>query len=350
MKNGLAHLLALLVVTVLFSPINGYGEGSDIPAPSHMVDTNKKVYKDDRANDEHLLLAAEKGGSNESWHIVEEYLAGDLSIYSPEWIRRLDFRTLDIDAVANMVDLTNGMVQMCGNTVVETKNPDHRCVDYVIRAHLAVEEKVEQMDIVRFAKLVEKTKYFDGTVTFMRFMSLTNAKPASETRRAQEQNKRIIADIQAHLNKLGYDVGMVDGYKGGRTLAAIAQFKADNGFNEYRDYSDSQLLYDLKKNAEKQERQRGMLKEYVSNIKEKIQRNWIRPSSNDFELSSVVDVQLSTKGEVFDVRIVQSSGDSAFDGSVEEAVHKASPLPMPPDAEVSERFRRLRFEFKPDDV
>jgi TonB family protein len=350
MKNGLAHMLALLVVTAVFYPINGYGDGSDIPAPSHMVDTNKKVYKDDRANDEHLLMVAEKGGRNESWHIVEEYLAGDLSIYSPEWIRGLDFRTLDIDAVANMLDLTNGMVQMCGNAVVETKNPDHRCVDYVIRAHLAVAEKVEQMDIVRFSKLVEKTKYFDGTVTFMRFMSLTNAKPASESKQAQEENKRITADIQTHLNKLGYDVGMVDGDKGTRTLAAIDQFKADNGFNEYKNYTDSQLLFELKKIAENKELQRVMLNEYVSNIQEKIQRNWIRPSSTDYELSCAVEVQLSTEGEVTDVQIMQSSGVPAFDVSVEETVYKASPLPMPPDPEVSERFRRLRFEFKPGDV
>jgi colicin import membrane protein len=55
-----------------------------------------------------------------------------------------------------------------------------------------------------------------------------------------------------------------------------------------------------------------------------------------------------TGGEVMDVEVVGSgSGDELFDRSAENAVRKASPLPIPP--ELMEEFKpTFTFEFKPD--
>ncbi len=90
-----------------------------------------------------------------------------------------------------------------------------------------------------------------------------------------------------------------------------------------------------------------MIDEYVLYIQERVQRSWIRPPSSGAELSCTVEVRLIPSGEVIDAQIVRSSGNAAFDRSVEAAVFKASPLPVPPDPEVMEQFRSLRFEFKP---
>ena len=91
-----------------------------------------------------------------------------------------------------------------------------------------------------------------------------------------------------------------------------------------------------------------MIDEYVLYIQEKVQRSWIRPPSSGGELSCTVEVRLIPSGEVIDAQIVRSSGNTAFDRSVEAAVFKASPLPVPPDPDVMEQFRTLRFEFKPE--
>jgi colicin import membrane protein len=90
-----------------------------------------------------------------------------------------------------------------------------------------------------------------------------------------------------------------------------------------------------------------MINEYVLYIQEKVQRSWIRPPSSGSQLSCTVEVRLIPSGEVIDAQIVRSSGNAAFDRSVEAAVFKASPLPVPPDPEVMQQFRSLRFEFKP---
>jgi colicin import membrane protein len=94
----------------------------------------------------------------------------------------------------------------------------------------------------------------------------------------------------------------------------------------------------------------SMVNEYVAYIQQKVQRSWIHPPSSGAELSCTVEVRLIPSGEVIDAQIVRSSGDNAFDRSVEAAVFKASPLPVPPDPEVMQQFRSLRFEFKPGSV
>ena len=97
--------------------------------------------------------------------------------------------------------------------------------------------------------------------------------------------------------------------------------------------------------AQRQSAMQRMIDEYVLYIKEKVQRSWIRPPSSGAELSCTVEVRLIPSGEVIDAKIVRSSGNAPFDRSVETAVFKASPLPVPPDPEVMEQFRTLRFEF-----
>jgi colicin import membrane protein len=50
-------------------------------------------------------------------------------------------------------------------------------------------------------------------------------------------------------------------------------------------------------------------------------------------------------GEVTGIEVVRSSGNHAFDRSVEAAIRKASPLPQPKDPSVFARV--INFEFDP---
>ena len=94
-------------------------------------------------------------------------------------------------------------------------------------------------------------------------------------------------------------------------------------------------------------RVQGVVAEYIGYIQERIQRSWLRPPGSAEGLSCIVQVSLIPGGEVARVQIVRSSGDAVFDRSVETAVYKASPLPLPPDAALFKHFRDLRLIFKP---
>lgn len=100
--------------------------------------------------------------------------------------------------------------------------------------------------------------------------------------------------------------------------------------------------------AEQERRNQTVVDQYVLAIKDRVQRNWIQPPGSRAGLSCVVKVRLIPGGGVASVQIVQSSGDVAFDDSVEKAVYRADPLPLPPPEQgLFERFRELTFRFAP---
>jgi colicin import membrane protein len=66
-------------------------------------------------------------------------------------------------------------------------------------------------------------------------------------------------------------------------------------------------------------------------------------------LKCTIQVKLLPSGEVMDAVVVSSSGDAVFDRSAENAVRKASPLPVPQDKVLFNKdFRVFAFVFKPE--
>jgi colicin import membrane protein len=90
------------------------------------------------------------------------------------------------------------------------------------------------------------------------------------------------------------------------------------------------------------------LDRYVAVIKQQIERSWLKPANAGEGLSCTVQVRLIPGGDVMpgSVSVIQSSGNAAFDRSVETAVYKAAPLPVP-SGSLFESFRTIRLNFKP---
>ena len=107
-----------------------------------------------------------------------------------------------------------------------------------------------------------------------------------------------------------------------------------------------------KRAAEKQRQaryQQGEIAKYEGLIKSKITRNWIFPASYQKGMKCKVLVRLIPSGDVISVQITQSSGNSAFDRSVEMAVKKASPLPVPKSSTgLFDHFREVELVFDPN--
>ncbi|PIX04753.1 MAG: hypothetical protein COZ77_04890, partial [Gallionellales bacterium CG_4_8_14_3_um_filter_54_18] len=58
-------------------------------------------------------------------------------------------------------------------------------------------------------------------------------------------------------------------------------------------------------------------------------------------------VTLLPGGRVMGVKLKKSSGNPAYDASVERAILKSDPLPLPADAGLFNRFRELKLGFQP---
>ena len=87
---------------------------------------------------------------------------------------------------------------------------------------------------------------------------------------------------------------------------------------------------------------------YKALIRSQVTRNWNRPLGAAKGLKCEVLVRLTPGGEVVSAQVTRGSGNAVFDRSVENAVHKAAPLPLPEDPALFDNFREIRFVFDPD--
>ena len=90
----------------------------------------------------------------------------------------------------------------------------------------------------------------------------------------------------------------------------------------------------------------GAMAQYATIIRQKVERNWVRPPGAKPGLECEVLVTQIPGGQVVEVRMGVCNADDAVRRSIEAAVLRASPLPPPDDAALFER--NLRFTFKPE--
>ncbi len=92
---------------------------------------------------------------------------------------------------------------------------------------------------------------------------------------------------------------------------------------------------------------------YVDYMASLIASNWSRPPSARRGMEVMLEISLGAAGVVTNVRVVKSSGNSAFDLSAEQAVRKVgqfSRLREMDPAIYQREFRRINILFRPDDL
>jgi colicin import membrane protein len=107
---------------------------------------------------------------------------------------------------------------------------------------------------------------------------------------------------------------------------------------------------ELRKQLEEEEglmqaRASGALSQYMAMIQQHVERRWIRPPSARSGIECEVKVAQGPSGTVLSVSIGRCNGDQAVQQSIETAVQRASPLPLPKDQRLFER--NLVFIFRP---
>jgi colicin import membrane protein len=92
--------------------------------------------------------------------------------------------------------------------------------------------------------------------------------------------------------------------------------------------------------------QSGEMSRYIALIQQQVERNWVRPASAQLGLECQLAVVQLPNGDVIDVRTVRCNGDDTVQRSIENAVRRSSPLPLPDNRVLFDR--NLSFVFKPD--
>jgi colicin import membrane protein len=89
---------------------------------------------------------------------------------------------------------------------------------------------------------------------------------------------------------------------------------------------------------------------YWGVIAQRVRQTWNRPPGLPEGLVCRVGLRLLLDGTVSEVKILESSGNIAFDRATEAAIRKASPLPVPTERELLDRFQNVAFKFDPQAI
>lgn len=104
------------------------------------------------------------------------------------------------------------------------------------------------------------------------------------------------------------------------------------------------------RDASRQAKIAGEVNKYKAMIVNAISQRWILPENVDKSLSSQFRIRLAPDGAVLEVSLIRSSGDAILDRSAQTAIYKASPLPVPVDAETFNLFRDISLTVRPENL
>lgn len=105
--------------------------------------------------------------------------------------------------------------------------------------------------------------------------------------------------------------------------------------------------------AEAEAASTNLVAQYAALIADLVSQNWIRPPNARNGMVAVVEIRMAPNGEILASNIVQSSGDSNYDRSVDQAVKRLGRVPEMQDLPVAvfeRNFRVFTLTFTPEDL
>lgn len=235
--------------------------------------------------------------------------------------------------------------------VVDAKKYDQREKQKEISAKKKIEDKkaVEKKRLAEKKQAAEKKKAAEKKRQQEADKKIAIAKKKEAEQKAKEQK----AKEQKAREKKEQERKELE-RKEQERLAAEKKRKAEEELkrraDEKADFERALLEEEMReeearKQAERTARLQTQRQQYIMLIAQKVEDSWLRPAVNTEGQSCDVIVTQTMMGDVIDVRLQSCSSDNAFQRSVERAVRKASPLPLPPNPDVFDR--EIYFTFKP---
>ena len=162
-------------------------------------------------------------------------------------------------------------------------------------------------------------------------------KEKAELKKKRELEEKKIKEAEAKAEKLKAEEKV-------RQQKIAEEKKAAERIRREKELADAM---NAEETAEKASKDQELINRISNNIKRSIESNFNKVGLPD-GLECELRVRLVPGGEVIDVSIAKSSGHDIFDRRAVIATQKASPLPVPDDVKIFERyFRDNNITFKP---
>jgi len=161
---------------------------------------------------------------------------------------------------------------------------------------------------------------------------LDDIKRKEAERKAAEDKARREREAEEHRQELE-----------AQRLADIEQQRQDNRLEEERLLREAQAAMIAAEDADLELQNSTEMQVYQNLLRQKVMRNWARPGTARDDLECVVRVEQVLGGTVVSTRIMRCNGDEIIQRSVEAAVNRASPLPMPKNPALFTRSFTITF-------
>ena len=192
---------------------------------------------------------------------------------------------------------------------------------------LREEEQLQEQEEVERQRQVQEQREREQTV--LRDREELERQRAQEAQREQEQQERIRVEEQ-------------------RELAETERLRQEEEVERQRQAEEVAVAA-----AEAARTEFELVQSATALIQQALQQVWNRPPSARNGMRAILRIRMLPTGELLEASITQSSGDSAFDRSAENAVYSASPfaeLQNLPINVFNTNFRTLSLIFEPEDL
>jgi len=213
-------------------------------------------------------------------------------------------------------------------------------------AHQQAEQREQEAQRAREAEQRRAEQESRNADTQRKLEAQKEAQRAAEAQKKAEAAAKAEAQKKADAAAKAEAAARAEAQKKAEAAArAEAQQKAERDA-QAREQADlrARLAAEERVNAA---RSGAQAQQYAALIRARVERAWIRPPSAQAGLDCEVHVTQVTGGTVTGVQIARCNGDAAVRESIEAAVYRASPLPVPENPDLFER--NLVFNFRPNE-
>ena len=189
------------------------------------------------------------------------------------------------------------------------------------------EEQLREQEEVERQRQVQEQREREQTV--LRDREELERQRAQEAQRERERQERIRVEQQ-------------------RELVEVERLRQEEEIERQRQAEEVAVIA-----AEAARTEFELVQSATALIQQALQQVWNRPPSARNGMRAILRIRMLPTGELLEASITQSSGDSAFDRSAENAVYSASPfaeLQNLPINVFNTNFRTLSLIFEPEDL
>ncbi len=221
------------------------------------------------------------------------------------------------------------------------------------QAEMAKQQRIkEQQQIAKLKEeankiAIERKKQAEEEKKRLKQLAEQKALEAKRIAELKKQQEQLVKQQQQEAKKLA-ELSKKKAEEKAKAEKLLAErTKAEQ---ERKRLADAAAAQKAAQDADRQARLAGEVDKYKALIINAIGRNWILPENVNSSLSSQFRIRLAPDGNVLEVALTRSSGDPLLDRSAQTAIYKASPLPVPTDAETFNLFRDISLTVRPEQV